>query len=128
MTTTHKVVRWGARVLAILAILFIASFGLDVFAPGVSLNAALVGFAIHSIPSVVLLVLLIVAWKWERIGGVLFVLVALLPFGLLSNASWVNAILAAPFLVTGVLFLTSAYMGKKSAAPEVPPGPSTPAL
>jgi len=99
---------WLPRVLGILSILYIGVFALDVFTPGVPIREALLGLAIHLLPNSVLVVVLAVAWKHERVGGLLFILVSLLPFLLLRNPTWVNTLLAGPFFVTGVLFLASA--------------------
>ena len=117
-----KALHWGPRVVGILAILFISSFALDVFEAGVPLASMLVGLAIHLIPSAVLAILLAVAWKYEGLGGVLFSVVSFLPFFLLSNPLWVNAILCAPFLLTGVLFIASSYgAGSKPGDDLEPP-------
>lgn len=118
-------VRWLARVAGILAMLYIVMFSLDVFAHGAPLGAAFLGFLVHNIPTLLLILILVVAWKWERVGGGLFILVSLAPFLLLSNIFWVNAALAAPFFFTGILFLISAWMEslnehEKEEAPENP--------
>ena len=103
-------VRWLARVAGIIAILYIAMFSLDAFGAGVPVADALIGFAIHNIPSVVLLIVLAIAWRWERLGGVLFVFLSVVPLLLLSNALVVNLALAAPFFFTGILFLISGWI------------------
>ncbi len=102
-----KALYWAPRILGILGILFISLFSLDVFETGVSLTNLLVGFLVHNIPSLVLATVLVVAWKDERLGGYMFIMVSLIPFILLGNSFWVNAMLCAPFLLTGILFLVS---------------------
>ncbi len=113
--TPPRLLCWSARLVAIAAIGFVSLFALDVFQPGVTLAAALIGLAIHLIPSVVLVGVLAVAWRWPLIGGLLFLAVALAPFVLLSNTPAVNAVLAAPFALAGFLFLVSAFMAQRSA-------------
>jgi hypothetical protein len=108
MIIVNHVLSIAPRVFGILAILFISVFALDVFDGETPLSQALVGFVIHLIPSMVLTVLLAVAWKYEFAGGLAFVTVSLIPLFLLSNPLWVNAILCAPFLLTGLLFIASA--------------------
>ena len=100
---------WAPRAVAVLGILFISSFALDVFVPGVALASILVALVIHLVPSIMLALLLALAWQFERIGGTAFILVSFLPFIFLSNPVWVNAILCAPFLLVGVLFLLHAH-------------------
>jgi hypothetical protein len=119
-----KITRWTARILCILAILLVSMFALDAFEPGHSVWHQLLAFVIHMIPSFVLIVLLIIAWKWERIGGILLA-VAGLAFGLflfrtnrmhyLTLLSFVSTVMALvfPFLLSGVLFIISYYLDKK---------------
>lgn len=109
-----KTLYWAPRVMGILAILFISVFALDVFQAGVPLAQMLLGLVIHLAPSFVLVALLAVAWRYERIGGSLFVVLSLVPFFLLSNQVWVNALLCAPFLLTGVLFIVSSLYASRS--------------
>jgi uncharacterized membrane protein YoaK (UPF0700 family) len=71
-------------------------------------------------------VLLIIAWKWERIGGILLV-IAGLAFGLflfrsdrshfLTLWNFVSTVmaLAFPFFLSGVLFIMSYYFDKKGS-------------
>jgi len=105
MSTQNKILYYLPRTIGLLSILFISSFALDVFTEDESLLNILLGLLMHLIPSFVLLAILAIAWKFERLGGILFVLISLTPFLLLSNELWVNVLLGAPFLVTGSLFL-----------------------
>jgi hypothetical protein len=107
----------AARIVGIGAIAFLSLFALDVFQPGAPPGPALIGLAIHLIPSIVLVGILVVAWHWPLIGGLLFLAVAFLPFLLLSNTPSVNGMLAAPFALTGMLFIASAIVwGRRSPA------------
>jgi len=108
------VLYWAPRVLGILGILYIGMFSLDVFEAGTPVLHMLLGFAIHSIPSLALVLFLVLAWKYERVGGALFFVAFLAPFLFLSNALWVNALLGAPFLLIGALFLASSYYSSDS--------------
>ncbi len=95
----------AARIVGVASIAFLSLFALDVFQPGVPLERTLIGLAIHLIPSLVLVGILVIGWHWPLIGGLLFLAVAALPFLLLSNTPSVNGMLAAPFALTGVLFI-----------------------
>ena len=125
MKTSTKVLHWLPRILCILAILFISMFSLDAFAPGLSLWQQLGGFLIHNIPSFVLLAVLIVAWKWEKAGGIILTIlgIALGIFVFILNykrnhfsvpISLLNTLMIAiPFVLAGILFIISHYRRKK---------------
>jgi hypothetical protein len=61
----------------------------------------------HNIPAFILIVVLIVAWKWELAGGILFLLAALAGSiyfrGFAGN--WGVLIIMAPFVITGIMFI-----------------------
>jgi hypothetical protein len=111
-------IRWAARILGILAIAFISLFALDVFSEGVGLGQKVVAFLLHMIPSFVLLIALIIAWKHELGGGILIVLIGLaasvfvysLNAGRSHSASTglrAAAMIGAPFVLAGLLFIIS---------------------
>ncbi len=51
------------RILSILFIVCLALFSLDVILPGLSIGQILPGLFMHTIPVLVMVVLLIIAWK-----------------------------------------------------------------
>lgn len=76
---------WIPRCVAILFILFLSLFALDVFSGNSSLGVVIVGFLIHLIPSYVLLLALVFAWKREKIGGFLSIpMLSFLAFSLIT--------------------------------------------
>lgn len=98
---------WTPRSIAVLGILFVSAFALDAFAPELSLPEQLLGFTIHLVPSAVLTIILAVGWRFEAVGGVLFLAISIVPFLTLPNPLWVNFTLAGPFMIAGILFLIS---------------------
>jgi hypothetical protein len=125
MKTAIKVFHWLPRILCLLAILFVSLFAADAFAPGLSIWQQLVAFIMHLIPSFILLGFLIVAWKWEYVGGLIFLIigVALSPIVFMHNYNmnqsvWMSLgiILATtfPFIIVGVLFMVSHFLKKPS--------------
>ena len=72
-----RLIRWAPRIAAIAIIFFISLFSLDVFGMQGSLLQKLGGFLVHNIPSIVMIVLLILAWKRPMIGFVAFTLAGL---------------------------------------------------
>jgi hypothetical protein len=73
-----KIIHWAPRIAAILIILFISLFSLDVFEMEASPLELLGGFLIHNIPSIIMIVLLIFAWKRPVVGFVAFLVAAAL--------------------------------------------------
>lgn len=65
---------WTLRILLILIILFFALLSLDVFDAHSGFWDTLTGLFMHNIPSLVMIVILIIAWKWENIGGSLLII------------------------------------------------------
>lgn len=125
MNNSIKLFHWLPRILCILAILFISMFALDSFEKGLSIWQQLAQFLKHLIPSFILTAFLIVAWKWEMIGDMIFTLVGLVmsPFVFQLNhnrngfsiAQNLNAVLiiTVPFIVVGILFLVCYYRKKR---------------
>jgi cell division protein FtsW (lipid II flippase) len=121
-----KVFHWLPRIIGILAILFISLFAADAFEPGQTAWHQLRAFAIHLIPSFILLAFLIVAWKWEYIGGIFFIIIglALSPLVFFHNfrmnhSIWMSLgiimMITIPFVIVGILFIVSHFLKKKSS-------------
>lgn len=120
-----KLVYWLPRVLAISMIGFLALFSLDIFEGNYGFWGTIVGLLMHNIPVFILIAVLLVAWKYEWVGGVVFIL-----FGLLYLAAILRTALADRFewhllawavQISGPLFLIGAlffvnWFGKKNQA------------
>lgn len=78
MTKINKFIYWTPRILSILFILFLALFSLDVITPEASLSEIIIGLFMHNIPVFILTAILIISWKKEIVGGVIFCLAGLL--------------------------------------------------
>jgi hypothetical protein len=100
-TALKRILFWTPRILSILFILFIGLFSLDVFGTGASFWDTLLGFLIHNIPAFILLTALILAWRWEWVGAVLFA-----GFGIwYLVTSWGKFPWSVPLLVAGLPIL-----------------------
>ena len=118
---------WIARVLCIAAILFVSMFALDSFEHGTFLEK-MAAFGLHMIPSAVLILVLVLSWKNELAGGVLFLLVGIgfAPFIYNLNHDrnkfsvveclQILAAINLPFIIIGSLFMYSYFKLKKSQA------------
>jgi len=115
---------WIPRILCIIAILFVSMFSLDAFSPELPVEQQIGTFLIHLIPSMVLLIMLLVAWKWELAGGLLFMISSLIisPLLFLRNYDMnqsvakslvVILLITIPFLVVGILFIVGYYRNKR---------------
>lgn len=124
MKKSVKVFHWLPRIICILSILFLSLFAADAFAPGLTIWQQLVAFIIHLIPSFILLAFLIIAWKWEYIGGIIFIIIGLglSPFVFMHNYRMNQSIgmslgiimaITIPFAIVGVLFIVSHFQKKK---------------
>ena len=76
--TVERILFWSPRGLGILIAVFVSLFALDVFAEGYSLWETIGALLMHLIPTFVILVVLGIAWRWEWIGGFLFVVLGVL--------------------------------------------------
>ncbi len=103
---------WTPRLLGLLLACFLALFALDAFGPDTRPLDAALGFAIHLLPAGVVLAVVLVAWRWEWAGGVLFFLLAF-GYGVVTGGrvSWM-LVVSAPLVVVGVLFLWSAMLSR----------------
>lgn len=77
-----KILYWTPRVLSILFICFLTMFSFDVFESGRSAGEIALAFLMHNIPSIILIILLVIAWKKEIVGAVAYLGAGLLYVGL----------------------------------------------
>ena len=124
MKPSVKVIHWLPRIICILAILFISLFAADAFEHGNTIWEKLGAFLMHLIPSFILTLFLIIAWKWELIGGIIFTAIGLgfSPYIFIHNYNMNHSValstaivmaITMPFVVVGILFLISHRMKKK---------------
>ncbi len=120
----QKFLYWTPRILSILFILFLMLFSLDVFSEELGFWQTLVGLMMHNILSFVLLIVLIVSWKYEIVGCVSFILAGLLYVLLILRSSLLGGfqwyyitwilIISGPAFLVGILFLLSWLYRKKN--------------
>ena len=124
MKTSDTILNWLPRVICILAILFVSMFAMDSFSPGNTIWQNTTALLMHLIPSFVLLIILIVAWKWELTGGILLTVAGLAwcTFVFVINLRRTHSVWAAlmiitmlglPFVLAGVLFIYNHFRKKR---------------
>jgi len=114
-TMLNKTIHWAPRITSLLFISFLSLFALDVFAEYQGL-AVLLPLLMHLIPSFVLLVLVIIAWKYDLFGATVFLIAALgyvWMVGLNRPWSWYVGI-SGPAIIVALLFFISWYQKRKS--------------
>lgn len=109
-----KFLYWTPRILAIIFILFLMMFSLDVFEPGLTVWQIIIGLIMHNIPAFILAVIVAISWKHELVGAIAFVLAGLLYILLILFSSFegkfewymisYSLIIAGPAILVGVLF------------------------
>ena len=104
-----RLLYWTPRVLCILFAAFIAIFAADVFQKGVPVWQVALALLMHLIPTFILVAVLILSWRREWIGGIVFLALAALYLLWAWNKPfarwWVLVLMAGPPILVGVLFL-----------------------
>ncbi|MCC7174793.1 MAG: hypothetical protein IT159_06320 [Bryobacterales bacterium] len=107
---------WTPRIACILFAAFVSLFALDVFGGKDPWWHQILGFLIHLIPVYVLVIVLLVSWRWEWVGGAIFPGLGLFyiywswgrfrwPFNLVNCLT-----IAGPMFILGGLFLAGWFL------------------
>jgi hypothetical protein len=124
MRPSVKIFHWLPRVICIVAILFISLFAADAYDPKLAFFQQVLAFIMHLIPSFILVIFLVVAWKWELAGGILFGIIGLGtgPWVFMHNyqmnhsvamSTGIVSLICLPFVVVGGLFILSHFLKRK---------------
>lgn len=104
-TLSKQLLFWIPRILTILFAGFISLFALDVFQEGMELWDAIGALLVHLIPTFILIVLLLMSWRWEWIVGSVFIILGLVYMIInFDYKQWIIAI-SGPMLLIGILYL-----------------------
>jgi hypothetical protein len=99
---------WAPRLLGLAVCLFLGLFALDAFDERQNLARSLADFALHLLPVLLLVTIVLLSWRRPWIGGIVFIAVAVLYATALARGrlDWI-AVIAGPLFVVGLLFLWS---------------------
>jgi hypothetical protein len=104
--TLKQTLFWAPRVAGIVFILFISLFALDIFGEQLGFWGTIVGLFMHLIPSILLTLAVVIAWKREWFGALLFIGWAVWYVASMRGFPWsVYALIAGLPLLIGLLFL-----------------------
>lgn len=100
-----KLLYYLPRILAILIVVFVSLFILEGFGPDFGWQDSLA----HALLALIVLSATIVAWKWPKIGGWVFVVFGVAYFWMILGQWRDGLLLACIPLVIGVLFLAEGF-------------------
>jgi hypothetical protein len=114
MKTSLKIFYWTPRILGILMTLFIGMFALDAFDPRLAVLRQVVNFLIQLIPAYIALVTVIIAWKWDLAGCLVYLLLSLFYASwAFHHPLWILGI-SVPLMALSILFFVSWYLSRKN--------------
>ena len=120
--TINRFVYWAPRALSILFIAFLSLFSLDVFESGGSAGEIILELFMHNIPSLILAAVVVIAWRRELVGAVVFLLAGLLYIvfaaerapGTLMTITW-SLIITGPAILVAALYFANWHLKRKQA-------------
>ncbi|MFC1769069.1 hypothetical protein ACFLZX_04870 [Nanoarchaeota archaeon] len=81
-------------------------FSLDIFDMDLDFWGTLLGLFMHNIPALILLVVLLISWKYEIVGGIVFILAGIFYIAMVSmNPNFGPDILIPILIISGPAFL-----------------------
>ena len=110
----HPLLFWSPRLLAIAFAVFLSLFALDVFDGERGFWDTALALLLHLLPTVFILLTLLLAWKWEWIGGTLFIAFGLCyivwAWGVFPFLTYL--VIAGPLFLVGILFWLDWKIGR----------------
>jgi hypothetical protein len=111
----RQLIYWTPRVIGILIVALFTVVSFDVFVEGYSIGEALLALLIHLIPAAIMAGALAISWRWEWVGGVLFILLSVVYIVAFRGAPiaaylWISL----PLFIAGVLFFVNWRLGVQS--------------
>jgi hypothetical protein len=108
------IVLWVARLLTIAFAIFISVFAMDVFNEGYGFWKTMLGLFMHLLPTLIILIVLLVAWRNAIIGGLIYILLGITYIVFTwGKSDWTAyALIPAPMILIGVLFFIGWYQKK----------------
>lgn len=104
--TSTRLLYWTPRVTAIAFAVFLGIFAFDELSRAGDLRTRALAFSVHLLPAALALTGLLLAWRQEWVGAILFPLLALIYLiGTRGRLDWsAYAVIGGPLLLIGILF------------------------
>ncbi len=114
----QQLLYWAPRVLGILIAVFLSMFALDVFGEGKGFWGTTLALLMHLIPTFILIAVLVVSWRWEWMGGILFIVLGAVyvvwASGQVMRIRRGALLIGGPPVVIGALFLLNWWRQAKA--------------
>ncbi len=98
---------WIPRALCLVFAGFLSMFALDVFSEGFGIGKSMLALFMHLIPTWIVLAVLAISWRWERIGALLFACLGtwylISTWGRMHWSSYL--VISGPLFLVGAMFL-----------------------
>ena len=98
---------WTPRILGILLAVFVSLLALNVFNEGYGFWNTILVLLMHLRPTGMILLALIIGWRWEGVGGILFIALGvwylIMLWGRLNWSAYM--VISGPLFLIGILFL-----------------------
>ncbi len=105
--TAKRVLFWTPRILCILFAIFLSVFALDVFSEGHGLWQTIGALLLHLVPTFIVVIVLVIAWRREWVGAILFGALAVFyvvwMWGRFPLSVYLS--ISGPLALVGILFL-----------------------
>ena len=110
-TALDRNLTWAPRVLTVGVAAFLSVIALDVFSEGRPMTWAFFALAMHLVPSVLVLLIVVIAWKFEWLGAIAAGALAFL-YG--QNLPWTTSlIITGPLMVVAALYAANALRHRR---------------
>jgi hypothetical protein len=115
----NKFLYWFPRILSIVFLLFLITLSFDVFGQGYGFWGTVLAFIMHNIITFCLLIILLISWKYEIVGGIGFILagIAYVIFIMMNPLEWnlvfYSLIISGPAFIIGIFFLVNWFKKRK---------------
>jgi hypothetical protein len=117
VSRSDKLLTWTPRALGFLFVLFVSLFALDVFGENLGFWGTLFALFMHLIPSLVILLAVLLSWRWPWLGAVIFLGWGVWYLWMVISRdlpiTWALVMAFPPFLV-GALFLTGWWRRRRT--------------
>jgi hypothetical protein len=111
----NKILYWTPRVLLVLFAIFISTFAIDAIDAKYGFPEIILAASMHSIPTVLVALAGLVAWRKERNGGIVFIALGFL----YSVMAWgtkpfiAHIFISGPLFLIGILFLLNKFLPRQ---------------